>query len=141
MLDGYYSSISEYLETMRSFGFSNQVDSMLLIDYLIGNVDRHARNHGQMIDSETQQIIKLAPLFDHGGCDFFNDVGGIPYTPTKISFDDTVKLLSKDVIAKLRVVDLHKIEALLCQFPIEESYKTRFLDILTKRVNKTLALL
>ena len=141
LLDGYYSSISAYLETMRSFGFSNQVDSMLLIDYLIGNVDRHARNHGQIIDSETQQIIKLAPLFDHGGCDFFNDVGCIPYTPTKISFDDTLKSLSKDIIARLRIIDLQKIDNLLCQFPLEESHKTRFLRILTQRINTAIALL
>ena len=38
---------------------------MCIIDYIIGNPDRHLRNWGFIQDDSTGNLIGLAPLFDH----------------------------------------------------------------------------
>ncbi len=54
----YYSSLSE--EYQRSF------KNMLIFDAIICNTDRHLQNFGFLADNHTNEIVKSAPLFDHG---------------------------------------------------------------------------
>lgn len=39
---------------------------MLVVDYVLNNVDRHWNNFGVLIDSETREWKRLAPVFDTG---------------------------------------------------------------------------
>lgn len=41
---------------------------MLSVDYILLNTDRHLGNWGVYIDTNTGQILKLHPLFDHNNC-------------------------------------------------------------------------
>lgn len=45
---------------------TEELDDMIVFDYIINNTDRHFSNFGMLIDSETNEAIKFAPLFDHG---------------------------------------------------------------------------
>lgn len=51
------------LETLRRLGYSNDIDQMLLVDYLIYNRDRHGKNIEFCSDGTK---ITMAPLFDNG---------------------------------------------------------------------------
>jgi hypothetical protein len=62
-------------EMMCKLGYEKEVSEMLLCDYLIGNVDRHSKNYGFIVDSDTQNVSRVAPLFDHGDSILFEDVG------------------------------------------------------------------
>lgn len=55
-------------EFYRSLGapFQNALADMLVFDALICNVDRHFGNFGFLVDNRTNEIVKPAPLFDHG---------------------------------------------------------------------------
>ncbi|OBV29619.1 hypothetical protein BA723_04890, partial [Helicobacter sp. CLO-3] len=41
-------------------------EDMMMFDGLICNIDRHLGNFGMMIDNDTQEFIRPAPLFDNG---------------------------------------------------------------------------
>ena len=42
------------------------VEKMLTIDYLMANFDRHWNNFGVLIDSESREWLRAAPVFDTG---------------------------------------------------------------------------
>ena len=54
----YYRSLGEEYE--------KALNEMFVFDALIFNTDRHFGNFGFLVDSNTNQIIAPAPLFDHG---------------------------------------------------------------------------
>lgn len=62
-LGGNYQSALDWL---YANGFGEAVDLMRGFDYLVKNQDRHFGNIGVIIDPNTMQIKRLAPLFDHG---------------------------------------------------------------------------
>ena len=67
--DVFYQMNRKKNESPLSFcdrmGWRNQVDAMLLTDYLILNRDRHGANI-EVLKNELSKSIRLAPLFDHG---------------------------------------------------------------------------
>ncbi len=50
----------------RRLGVIDELDDMIIFDYIINNTDRHFSNFGMLVDSETNIPVKFAPLFDHG---------------------------------------------------------------------------
>lgn len=50
------------LKQLQSIGFSNEMNDIIIFDYLIGNTDRHARN----IEFLGGASLKAAPIFDNG---------------------------------------------------------------------------
>ena len=44
------------------------IDQMLLVDYLLGNEDRHLNNFGLLRDANTLEFVGVAPIFDTGSC-------------------------------------------------------------------------
>ena len=63
-----------YLNILEAHGIKNAEDNiehMLLLDYLLMNSDRHNYNFGILVDANTNQWVKCAPIFDTGtglGC-------------------------------------------------------------------------
>ncbi|KSV58744.1 hypothetical protein [Acetivibrio ethanolgignens] len=62
---------------------------MCTIDYLIANTDRHEENWGFLIDNRTNEIIEMAPLFDHNQAliaDYLKyEVDDLIYEPTNLT--------------------------------------------------------
>lgn len=68
-LDNYYqinrvSDESRY-EFCANNGWKKYIDTMLVVDYLILNRDRHGANI-EVLRNGRKHIIRIAPLFDHG---------------------------------------------------------------------------
>lgn len=64
-----------FLRCCRSLGITDMIpalDQMLVLDYLIGNVDRHFNNFGMLRDPETLSWLSPAPIFDCGSSFGYN---------------------------------------------------------------------
>jgi len=73
-------------------GFSK----MVVCDYLFGNTDRHINNWGFLVDVNTNELLGVAPLFDHNQAlvafGMGTDVDGLVYEPTgKTMFESAKK--------------------------------------------------
>lgn len=68
-LDNYYELNKKKEENRYDFcirmGWKNYIDTMLAIDYIILNRDRHGANI-ELLRNSRARTIRLAPLFDHG---------------------------------------------------------------------------
>ena len=68
-LDNYYEINKEENESRYEFcvnnGWQKYIDTMLVIDYLILNRDRHGANI-EVLRNARKHTIRIAPLFDHG---------------------------------------------------------------------------
>lgn len=59
------TNIADVLRNMGSLGFEEKVKDMFVVDAVIFNEDRHKNNFGFIVDNEKQEIVDMAPLFDH----------------------------------------------------------------------------
>ncbi|MBR6071000.1 MAG: hypothetical protein IKP78_10460 [Ruminococcus sp.] len=102
----------EYLNTADKLGAGDKLRDMLVLDALTCNYDRHLNNIQFLVDSDTYEIISLAPIFDNGmglcsHCknetaeDFIEY--GINHVPfAYYSFDDHIPtLMSEDMHRRL----------------------------------------
>lgn len=68
------NSESEYefmIRCYESLGIENakeSINKLLLVDYLLGNEDRHLNNFGLIRDAKTMAFLGPAPIFDTGSC-------------------------------------------------------------------------
>ena len=70
---GGMTAVRKYYESLGS-EFTEALNEMIVFDAVICNTDRHYGNFGVLIDNTTNQIVKPAPLFDHGNS-LFNYAG------------------------------------------------------------------
>ena len=64
-----------YIDICEKKGIKNakeEIDKMIVVDFLIGNEDRHRGNFGIIRNAENLEWIKTAPIFDNGNCLFFD---------------------------------------------------------------------
>ncbi len=59
------SALPQVIKNMERFGLEDKVKQMFVIDAVIMNEDRHKNNFGFLVDNGTQEIVGMAPLFDH----------------------------------------------------------------------------
>ena len=72
------SKYNDYIKICENRGIKNareEVDKMIIVDYLIRNTDRHVGNYGILRNSETLKWEKIAPLFDNGNSLWYNAQG------------------------------------------------------------------
>lgn len=59
---------------------------MVVVDYVFANTDRHINNWGFLVNNDSNEIIAMAPLFDHNqaiiAIDLGNSVDDLIYEPT-----------------------------------------------------------
>ena len=75
------SKYNGYIKICENRGIKNareEVDKMIVVDYLIRNTDRHIGNYGILRNSETLKWEKIAPLFDNGNS-LWHNAQGIKY--------------------------------------------------------------
>ena len=72
-----------YVSVCAAHGLNvrEDVEKMLVIDYLMANFDRHWNNFGVLIDSESREWLRAAPVFDTGealwcDCELAQPFGG-----------------------------------------------------------------
>lgn len=57
------------IQCYKKLGVPNaeeEINKMLVVDYLIANIDRHSNNFGVLRNPDTLEIIGVAPIFDSG---------------------------------------------------------------------------
>lgn len=62
---GGMKKVEEYYEGLGN-EFVEALHDMFVLDAIIMNTDRHFGNFGFLVDNKTNEIVKPAPLFDHG---------------------------------------------------------------------------
>ena len=97
------SVLERYLKSCNSVGVDakEQIDKMIVMDYLLMNTDRHLGNFGLIRNANDLGFVKAAPLFDNGtslGCDLLtrefakiDDTGCKPFAK---SFEQQLKLVT-----------------------------------------------
>ena len=82
-------------------GIQESLDRMMVLDYLIGNEDRHQNNFGVVRNAETLEYIGAAPIFDSGTSLWFDKptamIGAkakLGCKPFKSSHEEQIKLVS-----------------------------------------------
>lgn len=129
-------SQADFLPILVELGFKEAIDKMILGDAILGNIDRHARNYGVIIDSNTQQIKRFAPLFDHNICALINNHGMLTYQPTKQSFNKTLPMLGTETLTLAKNIDMNTLNALVRSLPIEPNLQDRMFNQLQSRISK-----
>lgn len=61
-----YEKIIEYYNTLGIEASRYKLEEMLVLDYIIGNEDRHFRNFGLVRDATTLKFTDIAPIYDNG---------------------------------------------------------------------------
>jgi hypothetical protein len=73
--DNFSGKYNDYLKVCREKGIKNtkiEVDKMICVDYLIGNIDRHPGNFGIIRNANTLEWLQTAPIFDNGNSLWYN---------------------------------------------------------------------
>lgn len=98
------SVYQHYLDCCQAAGIPGiraSLDRMMVLDYLIGNEDRHQNNFGVIRNAETLEYIGAAPIFDSGTSLWFDKptamIGAkakLRCKPFKSSHEEQIKLVS-----------------------------------------------
>lgn len=120
------------------------IDSMLTVDYIIANSDRHYGNFGFIRDVNTLKYIGTAPIYDSGTSLWHNAIKIIPGRPpeSKPFYDsherqiDLVKDFSFIDLAKLQGIDEVAREILKDNDNIGEERRTDLCNALNYRIEK-----
>lgn len=65
-----------YINCLSKLGIKNakeQIDKMIVCDYVLANKDRHFNNFGAIRNVETLEFISVAPIFDNGCSLWFDE--------------------------------------------------------------------
>ena len=86
--------------------------SMCVADYVIANTDEHIENWHFLVDSASNEIIGLAPLFDFNHAlvaDYLStDIDNLIYEPTGLTFQKTIEKYARYSSVKFNVAGLPK---------------------------------
>lgn len=123
-------------EMFEKLGLKSSFDKMVLADYIIGNVDRHAHNFGVIVDSETHEILRFAPLFDHGESYMRTCIDSHMYLPGAKSFGNAILDVDKEILPAVNKIDPESFIDLLHSIPyLEEDVKEEIYYELFRRVD------
>lgn len=106
------SDLNEYLAVADSLKVGDKLRDMLVLDALTCNYDRHLNNIQFLVDSDTFDIVSLAPVFDNGmglcshckdeNVEAFIEYGNDHVPFAYYSFDDNIpQLMSEDMHSRL----------------------------------------
>ena len=144
------SELPEYLACADRLNVGDKLREMLVLDALTCNYDRHLNNIQFLVDSDTFEIISLAPVFDNGmglcshckeeTAESFIEYGSDHVPFAYYSFDDHIpQLMSKDMYNKIGDIREfcfvnHK------NYPVSDERLTAINGFIQHRINRLLAL-
>lgn len=145
--ESYFSFLIRILEKYNIDGYRKELNKMLFIDFLIGNIDRHLNNFGVIRDIKTLEIEAIAPIYDSGSSFGFNlndkeleyafDLDWKPFKTNKIKTQlDLIDDFSWLDINKLNMVENDLIEVCLKHDDyISTSRRNALVKFLRRRVD------
>jgi len=84
-----YEAFVKLGEEKECSDFKNDINTIIIADFLIENTDRHWNNFGILRDGETGKWIGTIPLFDNGYSLWNNDFIDINKASSCLSFEET----------------------------------------------------
>jgi hypothetical protein len=106
----------DYIKICEQKGIKNareEIDKMIMLDYIIRNTDRHVGNFGILRNAETLKWEKIAPVFDNGNS-FWHDAQGEKYIDGKTKSQCRSFLKSNEecilLVKDRNIIDLNKIK-------------------------------
>lgn len=102
----------------------NYLDTQILVDYLIINVDRHFNNFGVVAESGTHRIKKVAPIFDGGNALYYN---GYAYDNPDDMHTSSFRTREKGLVALVnnyKAIDLDKLPSPTEVYDFINKYRT-----------------
>ena len=67
-------NMNKLYDYLVSIGLRENIDKLIALDVLVHNHDRHANNIAILLDSDTGEITRFAPVYDTGSCLAWNGV-------------------------------------------------------------------
>lgn len=99
--DNNTSVYQHYINCCKALGIDDiveQIDRMIVLDYIIANEDRHQNNFGLLRNAETLEWISVAPIFDNGSSLGYDKVvarfNNYECKPFKKTHEEQIKLVS-----------------------------------------------
>lgn len=137
-----HSSPPDMMKFYEKIGSEDDFRRMIVVDALTFNVDRHAGNHGVLIDNETQKAICMAPIFDMNIAmlpyvekDEFSDIGRklMEYGP-RIG-DDFTRMGQQAMTSAIRA-DLINLKGFEFSFRGDDNFSEERVKALEHMVNR-----
>ena len=82
--------IADVMAFCAEHGSDDAFREMIVMDALMANVDRHAGNYGFLVDNDTGDVLRMAPLFDH-------NMACLPMMMEGDDFDEYLKLIGPKI--------------------------------------------
>lgn len=138
-----YEHYIQVCEQCKLPNVREQIDKMIVCDYILANYDRHYRNFGAIRNVETLEWERITPLFDNGSCLWTTSPTnkiGVSYKskPFLSTPEDQVKLVKN--LRWLDPIKLHDflpiVEEILRQNPfLEEARILAICRVVGKRIH------
>jgi hypothetical protein len=113
---GGIDAVLAYYDLQKNKNYADEIRDMLVFDALIYNTDRHFGNFGVLRDNHSGEILRPAPLFDHGLSlfsyamhDDFNNLEEYAKTRTPVYPIVTFEEIVKNVITPRQTSQLRKL--------------------------------
>lgn len=141
---GGLKAVRKYYESLGT-EFVEALDEMIIFDAIIYNTDRHFGNFGVLVNSRTNEIVKPAPLFDHGNSLFAlagqvaleNETGMEYYAKTQLPrvYDDFV-LEAKPLLTHEHRNKLHQLLNFRLKRHSRYNLDAKRLKLIEKQISK-----
>jgi len=143
------SLYEHYISCCEKLGIASareEIDKMIVVDYLMVNEDRHQNNFGLKRDVKTLKFIGVAPIFDTGTALWFDQpthlmgsTGRLECKPFKKNHEDQLKLVKS--FNWLKLERLEGIENEIKQLfegslYIDENRRAKIIEVLQIRIEK-----
>lgn len=139
-----YQHYLECCEHLGIPGVRDEVDQMMVLDYLIGNVDRHQNNFGVIRDVHTLAWLGMAPVYDSGASLWFDQlttrIGSDKWLgckPFKNKHQEQIKLVKSFDwldLSKLKGLEEDVIEIFTDSAYIDSSRRDAIVEALKQRI-------
>lgn len=141
-------TLNDVLKICTDMGYEKECRQMILIDSIIFNQDRHLGNFGFLVDNDTFEIIKFAPLFDYNLSMLCNalieDLQNFSKYEEEFQLGHKLGGIFSEVGKAILTSDLKELIPKGIEFPIHrineynlnEERNTLLMDILEQNINK-----
>ena len=106
--DSEYQHLYKCCNTLGIKDYTQEIDQMLVLDYLIANTDRHYNNFGFIRNAETLEWLGFAPIYDSGTSLWHNDpiiVRNPKSKPFRKYHDSQIELVSTFDWLNIKLLD------------------------------------
>lgn len=136
------SDVIACMEFYDKYGDANKFRNMLVADAVCFNEDRHAGNHGVLINNDTLEIIGMAPVYDnnisllpYAIASDFNDINKYMEEHNTRLGDDWVRVARAALTSEARI-ELINLQGYKFKYDGDEKFTKERVCVLSEMVNQ-----